>query len=402
VGAWLKSMRFAARHLVALVLATTAGFSVQPGAAGADTAVIVGRVFDASVGPDAGIHFALVELHIPGADGGVTSATTDVDGSFAITLPPGDDANVFVSVSAVGYYPFNHWSSGPALRQSPLAIGLEPAPSRVDTAIAGLVYDASKGRGAAIAGAAIDYIYYSYNEAFPEVEGHLLTGPDGRYAFEQPLGENDYFGFNVSAPGFAPFVGYVGASEVVGGTPRDFGLAPLGGVVRIDPHEMHIDCSGTFTVTITNVGPDNETLVILGIGLYFHYGEGVYGTAFTADLSAVQFPVLLAAGEQLSFPMTFSAGGEFPTLLDLNVISGAPDGGDVDYYGGFQPCGGTCAGDCDGSGSVTVDELVHGVAIALERAGIASCASLDTDGDALVSIGELVAAVDRALGGCSS
>ena len=400
----MKTRAFSGRSLpptlgLAALLAIVAPVLTVNAAAGP----IVGRVFDTSLGVDTGIHFALVELHIPGASGGATSATADADGNFAITLPPGDETSVFVSVSAQGYYPFNHWSSGEDLRQaSPLAIGLQPAPQRIGTTVTGIIYDAGVGPAAPIADAELHYTYHSYQEAFSEVSDTLRTGIDGRYGFAQPLGAGDWIEFTVGAPGFADFRITLGSSDLIDGPPRDFGLAHLGGMIRIDPAELHIDCPATFPVTITNVGTAEETLVILGIDLHFHYGEGVYGTAFVADLSQVHFPVLLTSSEQLRFPMTFTGGGPFPSLLSLSVVSGARNAGGVAYFGGFQRCAEGCPGDCDGSGAVTVDELIRGVDIALGQQAVSTCTPLDTDADAVVSIAELVAAVGRALAGCGS
>jgi plastocyanin len=64
------------------------------------------------------------------------------------------------------------------------------------------------------------------------------------------------------------------------------------------------------------------------------------------------------------------------------------------------PAWGQCVGDCDESGSVAVNELVIGVNIALSRAAVDSCASLDTNGDGQVAINELIGAVGNALRGC--
>lgn len=55
------------------------------------------------------------------------------------------------------------------------------------------------------------------------------------------------------------------------------------------------------------------------------------------------------------------------------------------------------AGDCDGDGAVSVDELVRAVAIALESAPLASCPAADRDGDGIVRIDELIAALTAAL-----
>jgi hypothetical protein len=59
-----------------------------------------------------------------------------------------------------------------------------------------------------------------------------------------------------------------------------------------------------------------------------------------------------------------------------------------------------CPGDCDGSNSVTVNELIRGVNIALGNADISTCPAFDRNGDGMVSINELIAAVNAALDGC--
>jgi len=54
-------------------------------------------------------------------------------------------------------------------------------------------------------------------------------------------------------------------------------------------------------------------------------------------------------------------------------------------------------GDCDQDGSVTVDELVVGVNIALGESPVADCPSFDADGDGQVTIDELTLGVNNAL-----
>lgn len=62
--------------------------------------------------------------------------------------------------------------------------------------------------------------------------------------------------------------------------------------------------------------------------------------------------------------------------------------------------GATCVGDCSGDGSVTVDELIRGVNIALGSAAVAQCPSFDANGNGSVTVDELVRAVGNALDGC--
>jgi hypothetical protein len=59
-----------------------------------------------------------------------------------------------------------------------------------------------------------------------------------------------------------------------------------------------------------------------------------------------------------------------------------------------------CAGDCNGDGTVTIDELIRALRIALREAPVATCAAADTDADGVVEIAELVAAVRRSLSAC--
>lgn len=59
-----------------------------------------------------------------------------------------------------------------------------------------------------------------------------------------------------------------------------------------------------------------------------------------------------------------------------------------------------CAGNCDGGPEVTVDELIRGVNIALGNLSLGQCPSFDVNGSGYVTIEELVKAVANALYGC--
>ena len=61
-----------------------------------------------------------------------------------------------------------------------------------------------------------------------------------------------------------------------------------------------------------------------------------------------------------------------------------------------------CAGDCDYSGAVSVDELLVMVNIGLELAPIGMCSPGDLDGDGRITVDEILAAVNRLLGDCTA
>ena len=61
-----------------------------------------------------------------------------------------------------------------------------------------------------------------------------------------------------------------------------------------------------------------------------------------------------------------------------------------------------CVGDCDGDGIVRVDELIRGVSIGLSSLPVSACPAMDRNGSGEVTIDELIAALDNALDGCSS
>jgi len=59
-----------------------------------------------------------------------------------------------------------------------------------------------------------------------------------------------------------------------------------------------------------------------------------------------------------------------------------------------------CTGDCDGGTSVTVDELITMVNIALGNADANTCTAGDADNSGTITIDEIIMAVNMALNGC--
>jgi hypothetical protein len=59
-----------------------------------------------------------------------------------------------------------------------------------------------------------------------------------------------------------------------------------------------------------------------------------------------------------------------------------------------------CVGDCDHNGSVTIDELLETVNIALGNLSVHACDLSDANGDGQITVDEILAAVRNALDGC--
>ncbi len=59
-----------------------------------------------------------------------------------------------------------------------------------------------------------------------------------------------------------------------------------------------------------------------------------------------------------------------------------------------------CRGDCDGSGTVTVDELIGGVRARLSQGSVSACPLMDRDASGTLSAAELRTAIRTALRGC--
>jgi cysteine-rich repeat protein len=60
-----------------------------------------------------------------------------------------------------------------------------------------------------------------------------------------------------------------------------------------------------------------------------------------------------------------------------------------------------CNGDCDGNGTVRIEELILAVQITLDGSGVDRCPAADLDANGAITVSEIVAAVDVALSGCA-
>jgi hypothetical protein len=130
--------------------------------------------------------------------------------------------------------------------------------------------------------------------------------------------------------------------------------------------------------------------------------------------------VLLGNGDGTFMPLVdFDVGlGAFGIVAaDLNsdhkpdIASANVDDGTVSVLLNTTPPAQTCAGDCNGNGQVSVDEVITLVNITLAvpqpsacTAGgtpVSVCTGGDLNGDGQITIDEIVAAVSKALNGCT-
>jgi hypothetical protein len=86
-----------------------------------------------------------------------------------------------------------------------------------------------------------------------------------------------------------------------------------------------------------------------------------------------------------------------PDLVTPNALSG-----DISSLLNGLPPRTLCTGDCNERGSVALDELVLVVNVALGRQPVEACVAADPNGEATVTIDEVIEAVDNALSGCAA
>jgi hypothetical protein len=111
-------------------------------------------------------------------------------------------------------------------------------------------------------------------------------------------------------------------------------------------------------------------------------------------------PVALERGAgSCATPTATNTGGAAPSASVTPTASTTmtPQAGGTPTVTPTHP---VCVGDCNKDGSVTINELILGVNIALGTAPADRCASLDQNHDDTVAINELIAAVNSALNGC--
>ena len=124
-----------------------------------------------------------------------------------------------------------------------------------------------------------------------------------------------------------------------------------------------------------------------------HHGEVVGKLLAATGTSFRRVPTEWEGSES-----SFSAARHPSSVPDVEDLEEAAIGSSYDLLVDSANVG--CIGDCTADGSVTIEELITGVNIALGSAPLTQCPVFDMNGSASVTIDELILAVSNALDGC--
>lgn len=114
------------------------------------------------------------------------------------------------------------------------------------------------------------------------------------------------------------------------------------------------------------------------------------------DASKPQFQAFLSVGDKDAVDQTCVPQAGTPPCSGAGAVSQITiDDGQITVEGGSG-----CVGDCNGDNTVTVDEIVRMVNIALGTQELSLCLAADGNGDGQVTVDEIVQAVNNALNGC--
>jgi Zn-dependent metalloprotease len=146
----------------------------------------------------------------------------------------------------------------------------------------------------------------------------------------------------------------------------------------------------TITTADLTTGDSGEIGTVNGYGVPGYSGDDaavVYSqvSGTPTGFSLVRQPIAADRITAQGAPTQWLAEGDFSVIYRRGTFVGP----------------GGCAGDCNGDGQVTINELIQGVSIALGTLEPSACSALDSDGDNEVSIAELIAAVNAALSNCA-
>ena len=146
--------------------------------------------------------------------------------------------------------------------------------------------------------------------------------------------------------------------------------------------------SSAITATDTCI-PVSDTSIFSPTGGFALIGtELIWYTGLSTSCSG-------ASAARVSAGTAATAGVLTGVVRNLNGQGGAHAAGTP-----VTPTAAPCVGDCNGNGTVTVDEILTMVNIALGNARVDDCLAGDVNDDGQITVDEILTAVNNALNGC--
>jgi hypothetical protein len=187
-------------------------------------------------------------------------------------------------------------------------------------------------------------------------------------------------------------------SSCISSTPDPGFMAPIDAVPESGYYRL-VDGT-TVSVVVVDADP-GLSMNINGQKLYQPGDTAVLGTMPTIHVHP-SWQVVVPEGQFGDFHLSYQLTTDSPTYTEsvpwtvtITNIQPTPDGSPTPSATPDPP---TCSGDCNVDGTVTVNELVTCVSMALGTSD--ACHACDANGDGSVTIGEVITAINAALDGC--
>jgi hypothetical protein len=171
------------------------------------------------------------------------------------------------------------------------------------------------------------------------------------------------------------------------------GLLPVNGVLIIDPDAPLPTATGTNTATPTASSTSTVTATRTATPTRTDTPTPTATATATATPTVTATATATASATTTAPPTATDTPQptDTPTLTptDTPTITPTPSTTPV-----------ACVGDCDGRGTVSINELILAVNISTDAASVEQCRAIDRNASGTASIDELVAAVNNAVDGC--
>jgi hypothetical protein len=128
-------------------------------------------------------------------------------------------------------------------------------------------------------------------------------------------------------------------------------------------------------------------------------GDSIY--YFAQEIDAMDIPPNAEMIDHRDGTATFEWATTDESVGALRLrVAAFDEGGGQDFHDVVITVTPPCAGDCDRDGQVTVDELVAAINVALGLDDLSVCTAAHTDAGEGISVDELVSAAENSIHGC--